>query len=88
MALPFLQQRKRQKYLNWVFIAAILIGALWFGRNYLVKPLSSPPSTPKEKKVEINLEILKKPVLQELQPFEEIPPFEGDIGRENPFLPY
>lgn len=88
MALPFLQQRKRRKYLQWVFIIVILIGALWFGRNYLVEPFSSPPSTPKEKKVEINLEILKKPVLQELQPFGEIPPFEGDIGRENPFLPY
>ncbi|HDZ54774.1 MAG TPA: hypothetical protein ENI19_00455 [Candidatus Nealsonbacteria bacterium] len=88
MALPFFQQRKRQKYLNWIFIIAVLIGALWFGQNYLFKPLSSPPLTPKEKKVEINLEILEKPILQELQPFEEIPPFEGDIGRENPFLPY
>ncbi len=87
MILPFFKQRKKQKYLNWILLIVILIGALWFGRNYLVKPLPPPPS-PKEKKIEINLEMLKNPALQKLQLFEEISPFEGEIGRENPFLPY
>lgn len=88
MAFPFFQQRKKQKYLSWILVIAILIGALWFGRNYLVKPLPPAPPPPKEKKTEINLEILKSPLLQELQSFEEILPFEGETGRENPFLPY
>lgn len=88
MVLPFLETRKKQKYLSWVLLIIILIGALWFGKNYLVKPLPPPLPSPKEKKVEINLEILNSPILQELQPFEEISPFEGETGRENPFLPY
>lgn len=88
MVLPFFQTRKRQQYLSWILAIAILVGALWFGRNYLVKPIPPPPPPPKEKKVEINLEILKNPAIQELSIFEEIPPFEGETGRENPFLPY
>jgi hypothetical protein len=43
--------------------------------------------SPEPKKIEINLEVLKSPILKELQSFEEIKPFEGKIGRENPFLP-
>jgi len=75
-------------YLNWILIVVIFIGALWFGQNYLVKPVPSPSPPPQKKTIEINLKVLESPALQELQIFEEIPPFEGEIGRENPFLPY
>jgi len=88
MALPFFQTRKKQQYLSWILAIVILIGALWFVKNYLVKPVPPPPPPPKEKKVEINLETLKSPIFQEFQSFEEILPFEGETGRENPFLPY
>ena len=40
------------------------------------------------KKIEINFQALKTPFLKELQPFEQAPVFEGEIGRENPFIPY
>ena len=87
MALPFFQIKKRQKYLYWVLLVAVLIGAIWFGRDYLVKP-SSPSPPPKEKKIEINYKILEDSTLQGFQLFEEILPFEGETGRNNPFLPY
>jgi hypothetical protein len=88
MALPLFQEGKRQQYLNWILLIVILIGGLWFARNYLVKPLPPPPSPPKKETIEINLKLLENPAFQELQPFEGINPFEGEIGRENPFLPY
>lgn len=68
-------------------MVVLLIAAFWLAQNYLVKPVSPPPIPPKQKTIEINLEALENPVLQELQLFEEIPPFEGEIGRDNPFLP-
>jgi len=40
------------------------------------------------KKIEIDFETLKSPDLEELQLFEKTPPYEGEIGRENPFIPY
>lgn len=88
MALPFLESGKNQKYIKWVFLVVILIGVIWFGRNYLVKPLPPSPLPPKEKKIEINFNALKNPAIQNLQVFEEIPPYKGEIGRDNPFLPY
>jgi len=88
MALLFPKERKGRKYLNWIFLIVILAGLLWFGRSYLIKPSPQPPPPPKKKTIEINLEVLKSPAIQGLQPFDEIAPFEGEIGRENPFLPY
>jgi hypothetical protein len=50
----------------------------------------SPPSPEIERLpvIKINFEVLQSSLLQEFQLFEEIPPFEGEIGRENPFLSY
>lgn len=82
-------KKKDRKIFNWILLIAALVVAVWFGRDFLVKPPSlSPSSLPRQKKVEINFEVLKNPLLQNLQPFEEIPLFEGETGRENPFLPY
>lgn len=39
-------------------------------------------------KIEINFGFLESQILLDLLPFEEIKPFEGEIGRENPFIPY
>jgi len=93
MVITFLQREKIQKYLILVFLIIILIIAviLWhvFFREAkfieLIEPkkISIPP-----KKIEIDFELLKNPIFKELEPFEEIPPFEGEIGRENPFIPY
>jgi hypothetical protein len=88
----FIKERKKQKYLVYVFIV-ILFGiflVFWFG--FLRKPETMPPVKSLEdfkfKKVEIDFSLLKEPALKELKPFETIKPFEGNLGRENPFLPY
>jgi len=89
MAITFLQQRKKQKRLIFVLLAVIILIFIVVWRGFLVKTkpvlvpiISEPP------KIEINFEVLKSPILKELQPFEEINPFEEEIGRENPFIPY
>ncbi|MCH8741425.1 hypothetical protein IH779_00830 [Patescibacteria group bacterium] len=82
-------KKKDRKIFNWILLIIALILVAWFGRDFFVKPsFLSPSSLPQEKKTEINFEVLKNPLLQDLQPFEEIPSFEGETGRENPFLPY
>ena len=84
----FIEPKRRQQYLILLLIVVVL-GILFLIWNYfLSKPLPpiSPPVPPSE--IKINFEILKSPLLEELEPFEKIPPFEKTIGRENPFIPY
>lgn len=80
-------KKKDRKIFNLILLIIALVVAAWFGRDFFVKS-SFPSNLPQQKKVEINFEILKNPLLKDLHPFEEIPPFEGKTGRENPFLPY
>jgi len=44
--------------------------------------------SPGFKKVEIDWQLLEDPRIAEFIPFEEVPPYEDEIGRENPFVPY
>jgi len=37
---------------------------------------------------EIDFSVLESEILKEFEPFEKVPPFEGEVGRENPFLLY
>lgn len=91
MAITFAQEKKRQRYLILVLALVILLiliviwrGLFWEGTPQPTSVL--PAFVPR--KVEINWEALKSPQLEEFHPFEQIPPFEGEIGRENPFIPY
>lgn len=86
MAIVFFQQRKRQKYLALAFILAVLLTIFIMKREFWLKPKIL-PKVIKPAEVKINFEVLKKPILERLQSYEEIQPFE-DAGRENPFLPY
>ena len=88
MALTLFNKEKKRQYLYWILLVVILAGTIWLGRNYLVKPVPPPVQPPKKKTVEINLAILDSEAVRNLQPFEEILPFEDEVGRENPFLPY
>jgi len=81
-------REKRQQYLAFLLLIVILIGAIWFLWPKISPSLPAPPPPPKPKKVEINFEALKKETTKDLRLFEEITPFEEEIGRENPFLPY
>jgi len=91
MAIVFIEQIKKQKYLILVFGIVILITAVILWKGFFAK--EKPPEVGilpiPTKKIEINFEIFKNPLLEELQPIEKIIPETGvEIGRENPFLPY
>jgi len=89
MAITFLEKRKRLKSLIPVLVIVILITAVIVWRGFFVKEEPFLPEVIKPaKKIEIDLQALKSPELEELQPFEKIPSFEEEIGRENPFVPY
>jgi hypothetical protein len=90
MAITFTKKKEIQKYLVPIFIIILLITAIviWWGfsvkeKPVLIKEILKPP-----KEIEINFEILKSPILGELESFEKIPSFEEEIGRKNPFLPF
>ena len=88
MALTMFQQEKGKDYLNWIFFVVIVVAILWLAKSYLVRPIPPPHSPPEEKTIEINLKALENPNVKNLKEFEEIVPYEGKVGRENPFLPY
>lgn len=62
------------------FLAFLLVQKVFFKEK--VKKEIPPP------KIEIDFRVLESQALKELEPFEKIEPFEDQIGRENPFLPY
>lgn len=94
MAITFLQEKKKQKYLIYVLIMVFfaIFLTIWFG--YFRKPPIipeeiAPTETAKSwQKIEINFKILEDPLFQDLKAFEKIPAFEGEVGRENPFIPF
>ena len=91
MAILFLEKTKKQRYLLIVFLIIILIFALIIWRGFFVKEKPPEKVIPKPvKKIEIDFETLKNPILENFEPVEKIIPLgpEIEIGRENPFLPY
>lgn len=92
MAVKFLKERKKQRYLilSLAAIIVIIIVVVWYGYFKDKKPdiVPAPVTAASLKTIKINFEALENPFLQELQPFIVIPDFEGEKGRENPFLPY
>jgi hypothetical protein len=93
MAITLLAQRKRQKYLIPLLIVIILSIGLVLWKGFITKEeLPTIPEIPEivipTKKIEIDFRVLENPLLEELQPFEEISPLEQEPGREHPFFPY
>lgn len=90
MAIIFVKERKKQKKLIIIFIGIILITLfiLWQFYFKAEEPPFRVELMPIKKEIRIDLSILETPFLNQLQSFEEIKPFEDEIGRENPFIPY
>jgi len=90
MAITFLQAKKRQRYLIFIlaFVALATLIIIWQGFFKKTEIHIVPISMPYAKKVIINWQILKDQRIIELQAFEETLPFDGEVGRDNPFVPY
>ena len=73
-----------------VLVLAIIL-IVWLG---VLKPKEEIPvdtssqQIPMSKTVKINWPLLQDAKLEELKDFEKILPFEDEIGRKNPFIPY
>ncbi len=91
MPINFIQEKKKQKYLIISFGIILLVSlvVLWFGYFKKAKPVSRQVSINHYyREIKIDFDIFENALLKEFQPFEKIAPFEGERGRENPFLPY
>lgn len=89
MAIIFIQQRKKEMYLIFVVIIITLATCIiWLRFLTKPKPITEEKIPVPQKELKINFEILNSQILNDLQPFEEINPYEGTVGRENPFLLY
>ncbi|NIU88444.1 MAG: hypothetical protein GWN56_14620 [Nitrosopumilaceae archaeon] len=89
MAVDFLEKKKKQQYLLYgvLGIVAVTIVVLWYG--YFREPIEAPE--PEEiviskKAIVVDYSILENPLLKALIPFIETPLYEGELGKENPFL--
>jgi len=91
MAITFLEKRKRLKSLIPIFVIIIFIIGIVIWRGFLAKEKPSiieEISKPAVKELEIDFPALESPGFEEFQLFEKTLPFEGETGRENPFIPY
>jgi hypothetical protein len=81
--------KKRQIYLVLLLILIISAILFLFWNYFFIKPAPPvvQPLPPPE--IKINFEILKSPLLEELELiYQQIPPITVELGRENPFIPY
>lgn len=89
MAIVFSEKRKKQQYLILVFAAVAVLTGLVFYFGVFRKPKEEEFIIPISiKKVEIDFDVFKNPVLSKLQPFEEVVEFAGELGRDTPFNPF
>ena len=91
MAITFLQAKKRQRYLVLTLALAIFVILIIVWQGFL-KGKEAPARTLTPvfipQKVTIDWPTLKEPRIAALQTFEQILPFEDEVGRKNPFIPY
>lgn len=92
MAIDFVNKKKKQQHLLIfaIIIIAIAFLILWFG--YFGKQGDSVTAeyidtVVVKRAINIKYDVLKDEFFERLQPFEKISEYEGDFGRDNPFLP-
>ena len=88
MAITFGVHRKKEKKQIIIIAILVVVGVLVVMFIMKLQPASLPVEMSNPEGPEINWETLSDERIKNLQPFEEIPVFEGEVGRENPFLPY
>ena len=89
MPVNFIERKNRQKYLL-IAVIVMLLGTaavLWFGYfdEVEISPVAYTPQLYPEGSIIIDFSIFERPFLKELKPFSEILPYEGSLGKQNPF---
>lgn len=76
-------------YLINILLILVLFSAIYFLRTkFLKETLAEAPTEFKKTRINFDLLEQQKKFLESLYPFPLISKFEGEKGRENPFLPY
>ncbi len=94
MAITFIQQKKRQRFMILILIGVFLLAIIFLWQIVWKSKSASVPLAPSAeisrmtKKIEINLDIFQNPAFQALGAFEELSLPKEKIGRDNPFMPY
>jgi len=88
MAIIFLEKKQKQRYFILALAGTILLVILVIWQNLFTVPLEPTPSpaATKPTKIEITLDVFKSQAFKDLRPFEEIKPYEDELGRKNPFV--
>ena len=94
MPISLLEQKKKNKFLLPVLggivllTLIILFGGFFENRVPQKRDEGEDEAKLHRQSININWELLKNPILEKLEPFEEIAPLPASPGRKNPFLPY
>jgi hypothetical protein len=86
MAITFEEEQQGpvKKIIAAAIVIAVLGGVGFFGYQYFQKQEQALTEVT-VKKVEVNWQTLKDSKLNDLDAFQEIAPYQGDLGKENPF---
>ena len=90
MAITFLEQKKKQQQLLLILMLAIITTCfiVWWGFLREEEEVVFEEITPKMfRRVNISFQFLQDFVPEDFESFEKTPVFEGQVGRENPFIP-
>ena len=86
MNIGFIKKEQKQKYLI-VLLAIIALAAVFvLKKDQLLgtgEEIAPAPFEPR--KIEIDFDLLNAPVVKDLRIYQEIKPFDGPVGQENPF---
>lgn len=92
MAIDFIKQKERQRYLVFAFFIVLVITAVviyigYFKQDTVTSIMPTTISIP-PREIKIDFGLLDSSFLKDLELFNNIPQFAGTSGRLNPFLPY
>ncbi|MDD2732110.1 MAG: hypothetical protein PHI53_02855 [Candidatus Pacebacteria bacterium] len=89
MAVTFIKEKNKQKYMLIIFFIVLLITGIviWYGFFREEKVPVLPPSI-SVRDIKIDFDFLENPDFKNLEPFEGILPYDKEFGRENPFISY
>ena len=92
MAINLLKAKKKERYMLIILVVIILaiIFTVWFGffREKGTVSINVFPQEAIHQTVNIDWSLLESSELEELKGFENTVPFEDEVGKKNPFVPY